>query len=139
MPTIPVDPNVPTFDFQLNPEKSELSQNTIKMYKTYLNKITKVSYQESLQDKRKKPITTKKDLMAKNKEVVSIINSLTDSRQSKCGYYSAVFYAIGNKDLDKNPKYKYIVEEFRKVYNDKTYQEYKAKKAQESSEQTVDE
>jgi hypothetical protein len=139
MPRTPIDPTIPTFQFELNPEKSELSQNTLKMYKTYLNKITKVSYQESLRDKRKKPITSKKDLLSKNKEVVNIINSLTDSRQSKCGFYSAVFYAVGKKDLEKNPKYKYIVEEFRKIYNTPEYEEYKAKKAHESSEQKVDE
>ena len=133
------DPSIPAFQFETNPEKSELSPNTIKMYKTHLNKITAASYLSSQADKRKTPILNKKDLLQKNKEVVSIINSLTDNRQTKCGLYSAVFYAIGKKDLTKNSKYNYIVEEFRKVYNDKSYQEYKEKKAQESSNIQADE
>jgi len=138
MPRTKLDPSVPTFQFEINPEKSELSPNTIKMYKTHLNKITAASYLMSENDKRKKPILNKKDLLAKHKQVVTIINSLTDNRQTKCGLYSAVFYAIGKKDLSKDTKYNYIVEEFRKIYNDKSYQDYKDKKAKES-ETPIDE
>ena len=138
MSNTPVGPK-PTFDFQLNPEKTELSQNTIKIYRSNLNKITAASYEASLKDKRKKPILNKKDLISKNKQVVDIINKLAESRAAKCALYSAVFYAVGTKNLKKNKKMNYIVEEFRKIYNDKSYEEYKAKKAQESSEQKVDE
>lgn len=138
MSNTPVDPK-PTFDFELNPEKTELSQNTIKIYRSNLNKITAASYEASLKDKRKKPILNKKDLVSKNKQVVDIINNLSESRATKCALYSAVFYAVGTKNLKKNKKMNYIVEEFRKIYNDKSYEEYKAKKAQESSEQKVDE
>ena len=126
----PKDPNVPLFAFELNPDKSELAASTIKMYRMSLNKITKASYELGLKDKRKKPILNKKDLLAKNKQVVDIINSLTESRATKCMLYSAVFYAVGAKNLKKNKKMNYIVEEFRKIYNDDSYASYKAKKAE---------
>ncbi len=122
--------DTPVFDFQLNPEKSELSQTTLKIYRGNLNKITAASYEQSLKDKRKKPILNKKDLLAKSSRVVDIINSLTDSRASKCAMYSAVFYAVGKKDLEKNKKMNHLVEEFHKVYYDDKYKEYMAKKKQ---------
>lgn len=123
------DPDTPVFDFQLNPEKT-LTASTLKIYRGSLNKITAASYEQSLKDKRKKPILNKKDLLAKNKQVVDIINSLTESRATKCALYSAVFYAVGTKNLTKNKKYSHIVDEFRKIYNDSTYEAYKAKKAE---------
>lgn len=110
------DSNTPVFDFQLNPDKSELAASTLKLYRGNLNKITAASYEQSLKDKRKKPILNKKDLLTKHKQVVNLINSMTDSRASKCALYSAVFYAVGKKDLEKNKKMNYLVEEFRKIY-----------------------
>lgn len=135
---MPRDPDTPVFQFELNPEK-ELSATTLKIYRSSLNKITAASYQDSLKDKRKKPILNKKDLLTKNKQVVDIINGLTESRATKCALYSAVFYVVGTKNLKKNKKYSYIVEEFRKVYDDDKYKEYKAKKAAEDSVEEVDE
>ena len=133
---MPRDPTTPVFQFELNPEKAELSANTVKIYRSSLNKITAASYEASLKDKRKKPILNKKDLLTKNKQVVDIINGLTESRATKCALYSAVFYAVGTKNLKKNKKMEYIVEEFRKIYNDESYAAYRAKK---ESEQTSDE
>lgn len=129
----PKDPNTPVFDFKLNPDKSELSASTVKIYRTNLNRITAASYERSLTDKRKKPILTTKHLLAKGPLVVSIINSLTESRATKCALYSAVFYAIGRKNLTKNKKMAFLVSEFRKVYNDESYEAYKVKKQSEPS------
>lgn len=133
MPRIAKDPSVPIFDFQLNPDKSTLSTTTVNIYKSYLNKITAASYKQSLIDKRKKPIINKNHLLAKGVQVVSIINTLAENRQAKCGYYSAVFYAIGKKNLKRNKKMSYITEEFRKIYNNDEYEAYKAKKAEEAT------
>ena len=127
MPRVKQDPLVPKFDFQLNPLKADLSARTIENYKNHLNKITGASYALTKTDKRKKPIVNKKDLLAKSKQVVDIINSLTDNRQAKCYYYSAVFYAIGNKNLKTNKKMAYLTEEFRKIYYDEKYREYQQK------------
>lgn len=137
MPRTKSDPSVPKFDFVPNPEKSELSATTVNIYRNYLNKITEASYKQSQADKRKKPILNKKDLLTKNKRVVDIINSLTDNRQIKCGYYSAVFYAVGSKNLKTNKKMSYITEEFRKIYYDDKYREYQ-KKVVEDDDQDED-
>jgi len=134
MPRVARDPSVPLFDFQPNPEKSELSPVSVNIYKGYLNKITEESYRESLADKRKKPILNKKDLMTKMNRLIPIIKRLGDgNRQKLCGLYSAVFYAVGAKDLKKNKKMNKLVEEFRAIYDDDAYKAYKAKKAQEES------
>lgn len=129
---MPRDPDTPVFQFELNPEK-ELSATTLKIYRAGLNKITAASYEQSLKDKRKKPIMNKKDLLAKNTQVINIINGLSESRATKCALYSAVFYAVGTKNLKKNKKMNTIVEEFRKVYDDDKYKEYKAKKAMDAA------
>lgn len=134
MPRTAKDPNVPVFSFEPNPDKTNLSQTTVNIYKNYLNKITAASYRQSQTDKRKKPILNKKDLIAKSKRVVEIINSLSDSRQAKCGMYSAVFYAVGQKNLSRNKKMSELVEEFRKIYYDDKYKEYLANKAAEAEE-----
>jgi hypothetical protein len=118
------DPNAPVFDFQLNPEKAELSATTLKIYRGNLNKIAAASYAKSLTDKRKKPIMNKKDLLTKHKQVVDIINEVGDSRASKCALYSAVFYAVGKKDLAKNKKMGNLVDEFHKIYYNDDYKEY---------------
>ena len=132
MPRVARDPSVPLFDFQPNPEKTELSPVSVNIYKGYLNKITEESYKESLADKRKKPILNKKDLMTKITRVIAIIKRLGDGKRQKlCGLYSAVFYAIGSKNLKKNKKMNLLVDEFRTIYNDDKYREYKAKKAEE--------
>ena len=133
MPRIAKDPDVPLFQFELNPQKSDLSTTTVGIYKNYLNKITAKSYEITKTDKRKKPILNKKDLISKSKQVVDIINSLSDSRQIRCGYYSAVFYATGNKNLSKNKKMNYLTEEFRKIYYDDKYREYQQKVVDEES------
>jgi hypothetical protein len=132
MPRVARDPSVPLFDFQPNPEKPELSPVSVNIYKGYLNKITEESYRESLADKRKKPILNKKDLMTKINRLIPIIKRIGDgNRQKLCGLYSAVFYAIGSKNLKKNKKMNLLVDEFRTIYNDDKYREYKAKKAEE--------
>jgi len=132
MPRVARDPSVPLFDFQPNPEKTELSPVSVNIYKGYLNKITEESYRESLADKRKKPILNKKDLMTKINRLIPIIKRIGDgNRQKLCGLYSAVFYAIGSKNLKKNKKMNLLVDEFRTIYNDDKYREYKAKKAEE--------
>ena len=131
MPKSARDPDAPVFDFQLNPEKPDLAASSVAIYRGYLNKIAEVSYQQSLQDKRKKPILNKKDLLAKSGRVIDIINNLGgDSRPRKCAMFSAVFYAIGRKDLKKNKNMLKITEAFRAIYNDKNYQDYKDKKAE---------
>ena len=130
MPRTKADPSIPVFDFQLNPEKKELSPATINIYKGALYKITKASYEKSLTDKRKKPIVNKKNILEKATQVVEIINTLSGGeRQKQCVLYSAVFYAVGSKNLTRNKKMSYLVEEFRKIYNDETYKAYKEKKA----------
>jgi hypothetical protein len=135
MPRVKQDPSIPVFEFVANPDKSELSANTVNIYRSYLNKITAASYKQSLADKRKKVIKNKKDLMSKYQRVVDIINSSSDSRQIKCGMYSAVFYAIGQKNLNRNKKMKNLVEEFRKVYYDDKYKDYLQKKAESKDAQ----
>jgi hypothetical protein len=136
MPRRPADPSVPTFTFELNPEKSQLSQTTLTIYRNNLNKITAASHEQRLKDKRKKPILTKTDLLKNPARVIAIINSLTETRATKCAMYSAVFYAVGKKNLLRNKKMSVLVEAFRSVYNDEGYTAYKAKK---QSEDQVDE
>lgn len=130
MPRVAKDPSIPVFDFQENPEKT-ISAATMNIYRGYLNKITAASYQQSLTDKRKKVIKNKTDLLAKHKRVVDIINSIGTNRQALCGLYSAVFYAVGSKNLKKNKRMALLTEEFRKIYNDDTYKAYKERKAAE--------
>lgn len=128
MPRIARDPTIPLFQFEINPQKSELVKRTVDNYKNHLNKITAKSYEISQNiDKRKKPILNKKDLLAKANQVIDIINSLTDSRETKCVYYSAVFYAIGHKNLKKNKKMDLLVQSFRVIYNDDKYRAYQEK------------
>jgi hypothetical protein len=132
MPRVSRDPDVPVFDFQLNPEKPDLATTTVGIYKNHLNKIAEVSYKESLTDKRKKPIVNSKQLLAKSSRVIDIINEQAkDNRAKKCAMFSAVFYAVGSKNLKRNKKMNAIVEAFRAVYNDDKYQEYKQRKADE--------
>lgn len=128
MPRVAKDPSIPVFDFELNPEKSNLSATTVSIYRNNLNKITAASYQQSLTDKRKKVIKNKKDLLAKNTRVLDIINTIAETRQTKCVLFSAVFYAIGSKNLKRNKKMSVLTDEFRKVYFDDKYKEYLAKK-----------
>jgi hypothetical protein len=135
MPRPPRDPSVPLFAFELNPEKAELSAATVNIYKSALNKITAESYQQSLLDKRKKPILTKAALVSKPSRVVSIINTIGKDRQQKCVLFSAVFYAVGKKNITRNKKYNIIVEAFRDVYNNDEYKAYKEKKASEGTEE----
>jgi hypothetical protein len=131
MPRIAKDPSIPLFHFELNPEKPNLSTTTVNIYRTNLNKITAKSYEQSLTDKRKKPILNKKDLLTKSPRVISIINEIgEDNRAKKCALYSAVFYAVGSKNLKRNKKMSTIVEAFRAVYNDDKYQDYKQKKVE---------
>ena len=130
MPRVARDPNVPVFEFEMNPNK-QLSDKTIQIYRNHLNKITEASYRESLTDKRKKIIKNKKDLLAKQARVVEIILKATESRQTRCGMFSAVFYAVGEKNLNRNKKMKNLVDEFRKIYYDEKYSEYIDKKLQE--------
>ena len=130
MPRVAKDPSIPVFEFEINPEKSELASTTVNIYRSNLNKITAASYQQSLIDKRKKVIKNKKDLLAKYKRVLDIINSLAETRQTKCVMFSAVFYAVGSKNLKKNKKMSVLTDEFRKVYFDDKYKEYLAKKNQ---------
>jgi hypothetical protein len=66
----------------------------------------------------------------KHGRVIDIINTIGESRQTKCGLYSAVFYAIGSKNLKKNKKMSVLTDEFRKIYFDDKYKEFLAKKAQ---------
>ena len=139
MPRVAKDPNVPVFDFQENPEKAALSATTKNIYRNYLNKITAASYDQSLADKRLKVIKNKTDLMSKHKRVVDIINKLAETRQAKCGYYSAVFYAVGTKNLKKNKRMSYLTEEFRKIYFDDKYKDYLAKKNQTEVDAAVTE
>lgn len=127
MPRVARDPNVPVFQFEPNPQK-QLSDKTIQIYRNHLNKITEASYQQSLADKRKKVIQNKKDLLAKSSRVVDIILNSSDSRQTRCGMFSAVFYAVGEKNLNRNKKMKSFVEEFRKIYYDDKYLDYLNKK-----------
>lgn len=136
MPRVAKDPNVPLFQFEINPAKADLSATSVGIYKNHLNKITAASYAATQNDKRKKPILNKKDLLAKSKQVVDIINSLADTREKKCVFYSAVFYAIGNKNLSKNKKMNYLVEQFRLVYNDDKYRAYQEKVVNEGYEST---
>ena len=132
MPRTAKDPSIPVFDFQLNPEKPNLSATTINIYKTNLNKITEASHKQSLIDKRKKVIKDKKDLIAKYKRVIDIINEINgDNRAKKCAMYSAVFYAIGSKNLNRNKKMSGLVDAFRAVYYDDKYREVLQKKAEE--------
>jgi hypothetical protein len=132
MPRVSRDPDVPVFDFQLNPEKPDLATSTVGVYKSHLNKIAEVSYKQSLTDKRKKPIVNSKQLLAKSSRVIDIINEQAkDNRAKKCAMFSAVFYAVGSKNLNRNKKMNKIVEAFRAVYNDATYAEYKQRKAEE--------
>jgi len=133
MPRLPKDPSVPLFAFELNPEKAELSAASVNIYKSALNKITAESYRQSLNDRRKKPILTKAALMSKPARVVEIINLLGKDRQQKCVLYSAVFYAVGKKNITRNKKYNIIVEAFRAIYNNDEYKAYKDKKATEES------
>lgn len=135
---MPRDPSVPVFDFQPNPDKPELSASTLKVYRNNLNKITATSYDQSLKDKRKKPIVKKADLLKNPPRLIGIIDTLShDNRATKCAMYSAVFYAVGKKNLQRNKKYNQIVEAFRVAYNDDTYKEYKAKKAMESVDEST--
>ena len=134
MPRVARDPNVPVFEFEVSPTK-DLSEKTVQIYRNHLNKITEASYQQSLADKRKKVIKTKKDLVAKQARVVEIILNASESRQTRCGMFSAVFYAVGEKNLNRNKKMKSFVEEFRKIYYDDKYLDYLKKKAEsETSE-----
>lgn len=139
MPRVARDPNVPVFEFETNPEK-QLSDKTVQIYRNHLNKITEASYKQSLADKRKKVIKTKKDLVAKHGRVVDIILNASESRQTRCGMFSAVFYAVGEKNLNRNKKMKSFVEEFRKIYYDSSYKDYLKKKAEsETSEPAAEE
>ena len=133
MPRIARNPDIPVFEFELNPEK-ELSESTLKIYKANLNKITAASYEQSQQDKRKKPLVKKADLLKNPSRLIAIINSIgKENRATKCALYSAVFYVVGKKNLKRNKKYNLIVDAFREVYNDDKYKEYKAKKAEEEA------
>lgn len=123
MPKVARDPTIPVFEFELNPDK-QLSDKTISIYRNHLNKITEASYQQSLADKRKKVIKNKKDLVAKQARVVDIILNASESRQTRCGMFSAVFYVVGQKNLNRNKKMKSFVDEFHKVYYDDKYKEY---------------
>lgn len=136
MPKVKADPSVPVFEFEPNPDKPDLSATTLNIYKNCLNKITADSYKQSLADKRKKPLVNKKQLLAKGSRVVDIINRLAETRQAKCQMYSAVFYAIGKKNLNKNKKMSYLTDEFRKIYNTPEYEEYKRKKATDAQDTT---
>jgi hypothetical protein len=78
--------------------------------------------------------------MAKYKRVVDIINTSSDSRQIKCGMYSAVFYSIGQKNLKRNKKMNNLVEEFRKIYYDDKYKDYlRNKEATDAPDTTPEE
>lgn len=138
MPRIARDPNVPVFEFEPNPQK-QLSDKTVQIYRNHLNKITEASYQQSLADKRKKVIKTKKDLIAKHTRVVEIILGASESRQTRCGMFSAVFYAVGEKNLNRNKKMKSFVEEFRKIYYDDKYKDYLKKKEEADDSTSVTE
>lgn len=139
MPRVARDPNIPVFEFEVNPQK-QLSEKTVQIYRNHLNRITEASYQQSLADKRKKVIKSKKDLVAKQSRVVDIILAASESRQTRCGMFSAVFYAVGEKNLNRNKKMKSFVEEFRKIYYDDKYLDYLKKKGEsDTAEPTAEE
>jgi len=68
---------------KLNKKTGEpLSENSVKIYRTLLNKISKLGYD------------TKDSLVKNQAKIVSHINSATNENHIKRQYYSAIFYAL---------------------------------------------
>lgn len=131
MPRRKIDPSVPVFDFQLNPEK-ELAARTLDNYKNYLNRISELSYVAHQSNPSIKIIKDKADLLANAHQVVKLIKEFTDKRITLCGLYSAIFYALGHQDYQKDSRGKHYLDEFRKVYYDKDYQDYLIKNTKQN-------
>lgn len=119
MPRRKIDPSTPVFEFETNPDK-ELAPRTLDNYKNYLNRIAELSYKAHQTDKSP-VIKNKTDLLQHPSLVVKLIKAHTDKRITLCGLYSAIFYALGHQDYQKDSRGKLYLDEFRKVYYDENY------------------
>lgn len=109
------NPNLPVFDFQLNPNKPNLSKTTLKNYKNQLNKLVLLSHEANQKDSAFPVLTTKEVLLSNAERVATLIDTV-DNRMTRCAMYSAVFYAIGRQDLDKDATALPLVQGFRRTY-----------------------
>lgn len=80
-----------------------LSAATIKIYKTYLNKIAQQGY------------STVAEVLSNQKAITDFIDAM-ESKQARYGYYSALFYILHNTDISKKVK---IYNEFQKMKDPK--------------------
>lgn len=108
------------FDFQMNPEKT-LSERTLADYKKRLDTIAALSATKHKEDKKNPLIKTKEDLLNHADYVVSLIQSASDKRLALCAFYSSVFYSVGRRDYEADPRGKIYLTEFRKVYYTEKY------------------
>ena len=122
MPRRKMNPDVPAFDFQRNPDKPDLKQITLTSYKSKLQSITELSHFEHERDESKPLILNKEDLLNHSEYVVNLIKQHNTKRLVFCAIYSAIFYAIGRQDFEKDARGKIYTDEFRKAYYTQDYQ-----------------
>lgn len=111
MPRPRKNPDAPTFDFKMNPEK-ELAKTTLNNYKNVLNRLAEYSGIEHELDASKPIIKTKEDLLSYPNYVLALINKYIDKRLTKTTTLASIFYIIGRQDDEKHP----YVAEFRRLY-----------------------
>ena len=116
MPRAKKNPDAPTFDFVMNPQK-ELAKTTLNNYKNALNHLTEFSVFEHERDEKKAVIKTKSDLETHVDYVISLIKEHIEPRLTKTTTLAAIFYIIGRQQDEKHP----YVQMFRSLYYTDSY------------------
>lgn len=117
MPRTKKNPDAPTFDFVLNPEK-ELAKTTLGNYKNALNRLAEYSTLENEKDKTKPILKTKDDLLKNTDYVLELINKHISARLTKTTTLASVFYIIG-RQTETHP----LVQAFRNLYYTDKYKQ----------------
>lgn len=123
MPRTKKNPDAPTFDFKINPEK-ELAKTTLSNYKNNLNRLTEYSVLEHEKDASKPVIKTKEDLLAHTDHILFLIKEHISARLTKTSTLASIFYITGRMAED-HP----YVKLFRDLYYTETYKKSLEEKA----------